>query len=148
MNVFVALHAAPSEQPNAAGYGVVVVNGRWMTRADVASLAQHRDLRHQQPFVGRAVGIVTRDAAFAARGMLEQERAALFGMTTHAALVDVIADLEEPLVGGPVRVMTRGADQFAFTYRHVRRTLQLEHLGTMALRAGFDLRQLLQLSLL
>src|SRR5712691_4302776 len=55
----------------------VVVDRRGMARPDVAPLAEHRQLCHQQAIVGRTVGVVTRDAALAAGRVLEQERSTL-----------------------------------------------------------------------
>src|SRR5665811_2175754 len=64
--------------------------------------------------------------------MLVHEGAALFGVAGIAGVVDTIA-LEQLGAGRTMRVMTVGANHFAFGHRVVRRPV---HLGAFVLVAG------------
>ena len=77
--------AAPDDADRSSLDGRTVVDRRGATRADVAALGQHRRPRDEHGVVVRAVRIVTADAAFAARRVLEEEQRALIGVAGDAA---------------------------------------------------------------
>ena len=75
------VHAPAIDDADAAALNrEVVVDRRGMARPDVAPLAKHRQLCHQQAIVGRSMRIVARDAALAAGRVLEQERSTFLGV--------------------------------------------------------------------
>ena len=70
MNLLVAVRAAAVDQTVAPlCERRALVDGRWMPRADVAALAQHRRPHHEHAVVVRAVGVVAGDARLATRGV-------------------------------------------------------------------------------
>ena len=85
------------------------VDRRRMPRGHVAALAEERQLRDEHPVVVAAVRVVARHAGVRDRRVLPQIRSALLGVAAGAALVDRRADLQQPDVGRPMRVVARGA---------------------------------------
>jgi len=117
-----------------------------MTRADVASLAENRRFRHEHALVRRSVRIVTRHASIAARGVLPQERAALFRMARRAQLGNRIALPQQLHIGRTVGVVAGRALHLAFAHGHVSRAVELGYLVAVATRAHILLELGLQLS--
>ena len=89
VNLRVAVDAAAADRAVARGRDLrAVVDRRRMPAADVAALAEHRQLRDQHALVVRAVRIVAGRAVLAAGGVIPQERPALLGVAARARLVD------------------------------------------------------------
>ena len=119
-----------------------------MPRADVAPLAEHRELRDEHAIVVGPVRVVAGVAGLAHRRVVPEIGPALLGVAADARLVDPVADLEHPDVGRSVRVVARRAVHLAFAQRHVARPLKLGDLGLVARRAGLHHRRRLELRLL
>ncbi len=75
-------------------------------------------------------------------------RPALFGVAAHAGFVDPVADLEQPDVRGPVRVVARRALHLALADRHVAEPLELGDLRLVTAVAGLRGRDGLELRVL
>ena len=112
----------------------------------VALLAQPRPRDLQQEVVDRAVRIVAVEAALAHRGMLPQERAALFRMAFVAIVVDGSL-IQKSLAVGPMRIVAAGARHLALANRHVRRAPDFCALVLVTLETRIHLGELGQLEL-
>src|SRR5215467_3231066 len=107
----------------------------------VALLAQPRPRDLQQEVVDRAVRIMAIQAVLSDRGMLPQERAALFRMAFVAIVVDC-GLVQKCLVVGPMRIVAAGARHLAFANRHVRRAPDFRALVLVTLETRVHLSQL------
>jgi len=112
----------------------------------VALLAQPRPRDLQQEVVDRAVRIVAVEAALAHRGMLPQERAALFRMAFVAIVVDGSL-IQKSLAVGPMRIVAARARHLALANRHVRRAPDFCALVLVTLETRIHLGELGQLEL-
>ena len=74
-----------------------------------------------------AVRLMAIQAAFANRGMAENKRAALFGMTLKANLINRTR-LQERIRRAAMRIMTVAASHLAFEERHMRALAELHAL--------------------
>lgn len=140
-----AVHARAAEEPVARRSHGVVVDCRWMPRANMAALAEHGKLSDEHAVVRGPVRVVTTDTALSTGRMFPEERAALFGVATDAGLTDPVARLQQLDVGGSMRIVATRAVQLALAYRHVCRPLHLQHLWPVALGARLALRRGAQL---
>ena len=116
--------------------GVALINGWRVPRCHVTALAEKGQLGDQHAVVVAAVRIVARGAAVHDRRVLPQERAALLGVATRAALVHRGADTQQLDVHRSVDVVAGRALHPAFADRHVIEALLLVRDGLVALRAG------------
>lgn len=90
----------------------------------MAPLAEERALGHEKFVVVRPVGRVAGGAVLLHRGMFPEERAALFGVTLVAGLVEDVG-LDVLVRGRPVRIVTIGATDLALADRVVGELLQV-----------------------
>ena len=143
------VHARPAEHAVALVHRdrVVVVDGRWVARGDVAALTQHRHAHDEHAIVRRAVRVVARRAILLHWCVFPQHRATHLGMAAHATLRHGTADLERLHVADrTVRVVARGARHFSFAHGHVRDSaFGLRDLKAMTCRADFGLCRLHEL---
>src|SRR5437588_11954457 len=117
-----------------------------MSRAYMAALAEHRKLRDEHSIVVRTVRVVARITGLSYRGVVPQERTALFRMAADAHLVDPVADLQHSNVRRSVRVVARRAIHLRLAQRHVTRPLKLRDLGLVTRHTCVNHRLRLQLS--
>src|SRR5215470_10313509 len=112
----------------------------------VALLAQPRPRDLQQEVVDRTVRIMAVQAVLAHRGMLPQERAALFRM----ALVAIVVNgglVQKSFAVGAMGIVAARARHLAFANRHVRRAPDFRALVLVTLETRVHLGQLGQLEL-
>jgi len=145
----VAVDTRPTEHPVALIHrnGVVVVDGRWVARGDVAALTQHRHAHDEHAIVRRAVRVVARRTVLFHWRVFPQHRATHLGMAAHATLRHGAAHFERLHVADrTVRVVARGARHLSFAHRHVcDSALGLGDLQPMTCRADFRLCRLHEL---
>src|ERR1043165_246454 len=120
--------------------------GRMSAQRAVARLAEPRPRNLEHEVVGRAVGVVTVRAVLPHRGVLEQERSALFGVALVAGVIGGRL-LEQRIAEASMRVMAAAAGHLSFAHRHVRGAPDLGALVLVALGAGVDLYRSLEVRL-
>src|SRR5580698_7029261 len=114
------------------------VDDRRMTCALMTRLAQERRPKFKKRRLRRSVRIVTVGAVLGHRLMFPEKRAAVFGVTGRASLIDGILN-QLRRGGGTVRRMARRACHRAFAQRMMRRLQKIAVLCLMTGAADVDL---------